>query len=129
MEFVSGTKIGPVLCLDTTVAAGADKTGSAVCIAGMSKGCCSLTVTGASGASAGGALKLQGSLDGSTGWFDTSTNHAVTVGSNDWNSASTTNTFSWGFGFADVNAPHIRLYLDAGTGMAGTIQAKLYAEP
>jgi len=115
---VAGTSFGPYIVFNAAVAAGADKTSSSIACAEINKGCASIVIAGGASATAGSTLKLQASLDGVNGWYDTSTNHAVAVGSNDWNSG--TNGFSAGFGFGDVNAPHLRLFLDTGTASAAT---------
>jgi hypothetical protein len=115
---VAGTSFGPYVVFNAAVAAGADKTSSSIACAEINKGCASIVIAGGASATAGSTLKLQASLDGVNGWYDTSTNHAVAVASNDWNSG--TNTFSAGFGFDDVNAPHLRLFLDTGTASAAT---------
>jgi|GEM_PF-6980975 len=115
---VAGTSFGPYVVFNAAVAAGADKTSNSIACAEISKGCASIIIAGGASATAASTLKLQASLDGVSGWYDTSTNHAVTVASNDWNSG--TNAFSAGFGFDDVNAPHIRLYLDSGANSAAT---------
>jgi hypothetical protein len=115
---VAGTSFGPYVVFNAAVAAGADKTSSSIACAEINKGCASIVIAGGASATAASTLKLQASIDGVNGWYDTSTNHAVTVASNDWNSG--TNTFSAGFGFDDVNAPHIRLYLDSGANSAAT---------
>jgi hypothetical protein len=112
------TGLGPWIVFNAAVAAGADKTSTAIGAVEIDKGCASIVIAGGASATAGSTLKLQASIDGVNGWYDTSTNHQVAIGSNDWNSG--TNGFSAGFGFADVNAPHIRLYLDSGTASAAT---------
>jgi hypothetical protein len=122
---ISGAKTGPTVVLNTTVAAGADVASTVVNSSEIDVGCANIIVLG-SDATAGATLKLQASLDGTTGWYDTSTNHAVAISSNSWND---TNGTSAGFGFSDVNAPHIRLYLDAGAGMAGTVKCSLWGKP
>jgi hypothetical protein len=124
---ISGANSGVKLVLDTAVAAAADKTSSAFSALDVSKGCGCLVITGGNSATAGATLKLQASIDGTNGWYDTSTNHSVAIGSNDWNN---TNGFSAGFGFDDVNAPFVRLYLDSGTGMAATnVKGYLWGKP
>ena len=115
---VAGTSFGPYIVFNAAVAAGADKTSSSIACAEINKGCASIVIAGGASATAGSTLKLQASLDGVNGWYDTSTNHTVAVASNDWNSG--TNGFSAGFGFDDVNAPHLRLFLDTGTASAAT---------
>ena len=122
---LSGTKTGPTLVLNTTIAGGADATSAAWSANDVDVGCANIQIVG-SGATAGATLKLQASLDGTTGWYDTSSNHAVAISSNDWNN---TNGFSAGFGFANVNAPQVRLYLDSGAGMAGTVRCQLWGKP
>jgi hypothetical protein len=112
------SSFGPYVVFNAAVAAGADKTSTAIACAEIEKGCASISIDGGASASAASSVKLQASLNGVDGWYDTSTNHAVSVASNDWNSGS--NGFTAGFGFADVNAPHIRLYLDSGTASAAT---------
>jgi hypothetical protein len=123
---ISGAKTGPTLVLDATVAGGTSVASSAWNASDVDRGCANIIITDGTGATAAGTLKLQASLDGVTGWYDTSTNHAVSIASNDWKN---TNGFSAGFGFADVNAPHVRLYLAAGAGMAGDIQCSLWGKP
>lgn len=115
---VAGTSFGPYIVFNAAVAAGADKTSSSIACAEINKGCASIVIAGGASATVDSVLKLQASIDGVNGWYDTSTNHQVTVGSNSWNSG--TNGFSAGFGFDDVNAPHIRLYLDTGANSAAT---------
>jgi len=112
------SSFGPYVVFSAAVAAGVDKTSTAIACAEIEKGCASISIAGGAGATAASTLKLQASLNGVDGWYDTSTNHAVTVASNDWKGG--TNVVTAGFGFADVNAPHIRLYLDTGADSTST---------
>jgi hypothetical protein len=114
---VAGTSFGPYIVFSAAVGAGVDKTSSSIACAEINKGCASILIAGGASATAASSLKLQASIDGVNGWYDTSTNHAVSIASNDWNN---TNGFSAGFGFDDVNAPHVRLYLDTGANSTAT---------